>query len=109
MNDPFPSPPLTTQRRELWMQHWIAPFAFVPFALMLIVHRLLGLSDAVGVAPKPGEPHSLLFNFVMIAAFYLGVAGYLGHTCLTAKLGWGWVVAKLIALGISWVVLLRCM
>jgi hypothetical protein len=53
--------------------------AFVPFLLMLIVHRLLGLSDAFLAAPKPGEPYWPVYNLVMVFAFWFGFMGYVGY------------------------------
>jgi hypothetical protein len=82
--------------------HWIAPLAFIPFGLMLIVHRSLGLSDALLAAPNPGQPFWPLFNVAMILALYLGVGGYLAHTLWLSDRGWIWVVVKCLALAIAW-------
>jgi hypothetical protein len=82
--------------------HWIAILAFVPFGLMLIVHRSLGLSDALLAAPKPGEPFWPLFNVAMILVFYLGVGGYLAHAFWLSDRGWTWVAVKCVALAIAW-------
>jgi hypothetical protein len=82
--------------------HWITPLAFAPFALMLVVHRSLGLSDAMLVAPGPGEPFWPLFNVALILVFYLGVAGYLAHTFWLSDRGWLWVAVKCVALAIAW-------
>jgi hypothetical protein len=66
--------------RERLAYHWIAPLAFIPFGLMLIVHRSLGMSDALLAASKPAQPFWPRFNVAMIVVFYLGVGGYLAHT-----------------------------
>ena len=88
--------------RDALAHHWITPLALVPFGLMLVVHRSLGLSDAALAAPKPGEPYWPLFNFGMILAFYLGVAGYLAHTIWLADRGRVWVVGKCVLLAAAW-------
>ena len=58
-------------RVKALLRSHLAAFAFfVPFAAMLTIHRMLGLSDAFMVAPAPGQPHSMLYNLLMILAFY---------------------------------------
>ncbi len=76
--------------------------AFVPFATMLTVHRILGLSDAMMVAPAPGQPHSLLYNMLMVLAFYGGVGGYILHVALIADRTTPWISAKLLLLAVAW-------
>ena len=87
---------------DRWSKHWITPFAFAPFAAMLSIHRLLGLSDAMFGAIAPGETFWPLYNPVMVLMFYAGVAGYLAHTFWMSGRGWGWVVLKCAALAIGW-------
>lgn len=89
-----------------WSKHWITPLAFVPYAVMLFIHRLFGLSDAMFGAPMPGEPFWPLYNIVMVRVFYAVVAGYLAHTFRMSDRGWGWVVLKCIALAIAWTALI---
>lgn len=80
--------------------------AFVPFAAMLTVHRILGLSDAMMVAPAPGQPHSLLYNMLMVLAFYAGIGGYVLHIALVADRSTPWISAKLFLLAVLWAALL---
>ena len=87
---------------DRWAKHWITPLAFAPFALMLLVHRLLGLSDAMLGAPLPGNTFWPLYNIAMVVVFYGGVAGYLAHTFWMSDRGWGWVVLKCALLIIGW-------
>jgi hypothetical protein len=86
-----------------WNHHWITPLAFMPFALMLIVHRLLGLSDAMLAAPNPGQPYWPIYNIAMVMVFYLGIAGYLAHTFWLSARGWNWVLVKCSVLVIAWI------
>lgn len=88
--------------RGCWDRHWIAPLAFIPFGLMLIVHRSLGLSDAMLAAPRPGQPFWPLYNVALVLALYLGVGGYLTHTFWLRGRGRGWVVVKCVALALAW-------
>ncbi len=67
---------------------------------MLAIHRYLGLSDAMMVAPAPGQPHSLLYNMFMILAFYLGVGGFILHVVLIAERTPAWVLGKLAVLAV---------
>ena len=70
---------------------------------MLSVHRILGLSDAMMVAPAPGEPHSMFFNMLMVLAFYAGVAGYFLHIVVVADRSTIWIVGKCVLLVVMWV------
>ncbi|MGB7324589.1 MAG: hypothetical protein WBD31_06940 [Rubripirellula sp.] len=67
------------------------------------MHRILGLSDAMMVAPAPGEPHSMLFNMLMVLVFYAGVAGYILHIALVADRSPIWIVGKFALLVVMWV------
>jgi len=69
---------------------------------MLMAHRMLGLSDAMMVAPTPGQPHSLLYNIIMVLAFYGGVAGYTFHVTAVADRSTLWISGKLLLLVVLW-------
>jgi hypothetical protein len=86
----------------LLRSHFAAFAFFVPFAAMLAVHRMLGLSDALMVAPAPGQPHSMLYNMLMILAFYFGVGGYILHVAVIAERSPIWVVVKCALLVVMW-------
>lgn len=88
--------------KTLFRSHLFAFAAFVPFAAMLTVHRMLGLSDAMMVAPAPGEPHSLLYNMLMVLAFYAGISVYVLHITLIADRSTPWISAKLLLLAFLW-------
>ncbi|MCC9607796.1 hypothetical protein LOC68_03295 [Blastopirellula sp. JC732] len=93
-----------------WLQplrwHLTALAFFLPFALMLAIHRYLGLSDAMMVAPAPGQPHSILYNILMIGTFWFGVGGYLLHVLLIADRTPIWLFIKLALLAASWALLI---
>ena len=81
----------------------VAAFAFfIPFVTMLTIHQILGLSDAMGAAPAPGERHSLLYNMLMVLTFYFGVGGYIFHVACVAERSIGWVIGKLVLLAALW-------
>ena len=69
---------------------------------MLLVSRVLGLSDAMMVAPAPSEPHSMLFNVLMVLAFYAGVGGFVLHVALVADRSTFWIAGKCILLIVLW-------
>jgi hypothetical protein len=93
-----------------WLQplrwHVIALAFFLPLALMLAIHRYLGLSDAMMVAPAPGQPHSILYNILLIGTFWFGVAGYLLHVLLIADRTPIWLFIKIALLAFFWAVLI---
>ncbi len=93
--------------QPVFRAHLTAFLFLVPFVAMLTIHRMLGLSDAVGVAPAPGEPDSQIYNLFMIAAFYSGVAGFIWHTLAIADRSRLWIVfVKLVTLGSLWAIVL---
>lgn len=93
-----------------WLQplRWhVTALAFLlPFALMLAIHRYLGLSDAMMVAPAPGQPHSILYNILMIGTFWFGVGGYLTHVFHIAERTPIWLFIKLALLAVFWAALI---
>lgn len=93
--------------KRLLKSHVVAFAFFVPFAAMLAAHRVLGLSDAMMVAPEPGRPHSMLFNMLMVFCFQMGVLGYILHVALVADRKPIWIVAKCVLLGVFWAVTLE--
>jgi hypothetical protein len=74
----------------------------VPGIVMLIVHRHLGLSDALNVATPPGEREAHLFNWGMVLFVYLGAGVFLLHALSLWSRGRGWVFAKLAFLAFYW-------
>ena len=88
--------------KALLRSHFTAFAFFVPFAAMLTTHRALGLSDAMMVAPAPGEPHSMLYNMLMILTFYFGVGGYILHVAVIAERSPIWIVGKCALLVVLW-------
>jgi hypothetical protein len=92
--------------KAIMQSHWIAFPILVPAVVLLIVHRQLGLSDALNVPTPPGEREAHLFNWVIVSVFYLGVGAFFLHTLSLLSRGWRWVVAKLVFLAAYWGVVL---
>jgi hypothetical protein len=94
-----------TWLQTLLQSHWFCLVALVPFALMFVVHEVLGMSDVMGAAPA-GERRptdvELLYNYAMIAVFYAGIAGFSAHACYLVERAATWFVVKLVLLGIGW-------
>ena len=76
---------------------------------MLAIHRYIGLSDAMMVAPAPGQPHSLLYNMFLILAFYFGLGGYVLHVVLVAERSPAWIVGKFALLAALWAAMIFAM
>ena len=92
--------------RGIQQSHWV-PFLFlVPGAFMLLLHRWLGLSDALNMPTPPGEREAHLFNWVMVAVFWLGAAVFFLHALSLWRRGWRWVGAKLVFLALYWCAIL---
>ena len=82
--------------------HWVAFLFLVPAIIMFILHHRLGLSDALNVSTPPGEREAHLFNWVMVAVFWLGVSAFFLHALSLWSRGWRWGAAKLVFLALYW-------
>jgi hypothetical protein len=90
-------------RRYRWMQsHWIAFTFLLPFLILLWVHHVLDLSDALMVATPPGEREAHIFNFVIVLVFYAGIAAFMAHTFCLPDQSRRWLAAKLAVLVGYW-------
>lgn len=111
---PYESPIVANEPHwERWLRplrwHVVAFVFLLPFASMLAIHRYLGLSDAMMVAPAPGQPHSILYNMFMIGVFWFGVGGYILHVLIIADRAPNWVFVKLALLAAMWAALILAM
>jgi hypothetical protein len=81
---------------------WITPLLVLPFVAMYALHRYLDLSDAMMVAPAPGERDWFLYNWVMVCTFQASVSLYLVHTTWLAPRNWILAAIKIVALAVAW-------
>jgi len=82
--------------------HWVGFLCLAPFLVTLLIHRLLGLSDALMIQTPPGEREAHAYNLVMIVVFFFGVGAFLVHAFTLARRDRIWIVAKLVALAVYW-------
>jgi hypothetical protein len=81
--------------------HWFCLVPLIPFAAMLAIHKAFHLSNAVGGVPvgeRPPTVAELAYNYLMVLAFYLGVAGFLLHAVILSRRGIAWLLLKIGAL-----------
>ena len=93
--------------KAIIQSHWAGFLCLVPFLVMLAVHRLLGLSDALMIQAPPGEREAHTYNLIMVGVFYFGVAAFVIHAFgfAFARHGAVWLIAKLVALVVySWMI-----
>lgn len=77
----------------------LAAFLYlVPLCILLLGHRLLGLSDALLVEPLPGDREAAEYNFAIVLAFYLGIACFVHHLATRDRTSPAWVAFRLVAL-----------
>lgn len=93
--------------KAIMQSHWVTFSFLAPAVIMLILHRLLGLSDALMVATPPGEREAHLFNWVMVSVFYLGVGAFVLHALILWSRGRYWVYAKVCFLALYWTIILK--
>jgi hypothetical protein len=79
---------------------WAAPVFLVPFVLMLVLHQMLGLSDALLVADQPGKRPAHGYNLLLGINMNLGGAASLLHLCWRSQRVFPWIIAKLLILTI---------
>ena len=91
--------------KAIIQSHWVSFLCLLPFLVMLAVHRLLGLSDALMVQTPPGERDAHTYNLIMVGVFYVGVAAFVVHAFAFARGGGMWFVAKLLALVVYWIMI----
>jgi hypothetical protein len=88
--------------KVILQSHWVSLLFLVPFLVMLAIHRLLGLSDALMIQTPPGEREAHTYNLVMVIIFYFGVGAFAVHTLAFACRDRGWVLAKIVTLAVYW-------
>jgi hypothetical protein len=95
--------------KTIIQSHWIGFFFLLPFILMLALHNALGLSDAALLVQNQRGRDSQMFNFAMIAVFYLGVTAFVAHALFLAGRSKLWLCGKLAVLAAYWtsILLLR--
>ena len=103
--DPRWAQPIKTRDAGFWNGHWIGFVFLLPFVVMLLVHELLGMSDAVLWSNAPEDDDARVYNLLMIAALYLGSLAFVVYAFALPILkghGWRWVLPKLIFLAVYW-------
>ena len=67
----------------------------------------LDLSDALMIQTPPGEREAHTYNLVMTAVFFFGVAAFVVHAFVFARRTGVWLIAKLAALAVYWISILK--
>jgi len=86
------------QTKTIMQSHWVGFLFLVPFQVMLVIHRLLRLSDALMIQTPPGEREARTYNLMMVAVFFCGVTAFLSHAFSFARPDRVWLIAKLVVL-----------
>jgi hypothetical protein len=103
--DPEWARPIETQAGMFSNGHWIGFVFLLPFVLMLVVHELLGMSDALLEGNEPRDDDARFYNLLMVAALYLGSLAFVVYTFALPMLkgqGWRWVLPKILFLAAFW-------
>lgn len=104
-NSPESKPPLRSIL-TLPRSHWFAFLFWLPFPVMIWLHGLLGLSDALMVATPPGDTEAHTFNLVMVLVGYGGAGIFLAHGVALWDRGWHWVVLKCLFILVYWTLII---
>jgi len=89
--------------KTLIQSYWVGFLCLVPSLVLLAVHRLLGLSDALMTQTPPGEREAHTYNLIMVGVFYAGVAAFTVHAFAFARGNQSQLAAKLVALAAYWI------
>jgi hypothetical protein len=103
--DPHWAQPIKVREAGFWNGHWPGFVFLLPFLVMLVVHELLGMSDALFAGNDPRDDGARLYNLLMITALYLGSLAFIVHAFSLPILkgqGWRWILPKLIFLAVYW-------
>ena len=73
---------------------WAAPVYLLPFLLMLAVHQLLGLSDSLLAADKPGEQPAHGYNLLLGINMNLCPVAAALHLLKSQRV-LAWIIARL--------------
>jgi len=92
--------------KSIRRSHWL-PFPFlIALPLMVWVHHLLGLSDALMIQTPPGQREAHTYNLVMVLVGWAAIGFFLFHTVLLWDRGWRYGMGKLIFLAVYWTAIL---
>jgi hypothetical protein len=91
-----PSPGIRFGFPSFLRSPWAAPIFLVPFLLMLAIHRLLGLSDALLAAENPGERPAQGYNLLLGINMNLCAIAAISHLVARSQRVPPWIVAKLL-------------
>ncbi len=87
---------------RFWSSNWISFALLLPALIMNLARVPLGISDAALMGDRSDAVYNLFF---MMPALFLGSIACLIHSFLLPTIkghGWGWIVPKLIFLGVVW-------
>jgi hypothetical protein len=88
--------------KAILLSHPTTFICLLPVTIALVLHHLLGLSDALNIPTPPGEREAHLYNWLMVALFFSGVVAFVLHSFFLAYRGGRWVAAKLVFLAVYW-------
>lgn len=101
--NPASQQPKESGSKAILRSHWVGFLSLVPSLVLLAIHRLLGLSDALMAQTPPREQEAHTYNLIMICVFYAGVVGFTAHTFAFARGNQSQLAAKLLALAAYWI------
>jgi len=103
--DPNWAQPIKTRNDGFWNGHWMGFLFLLPFVVMLVIHELRGMSDALFAGNDPRDDDARAYNLLMVIALNLGSFAFLIYAIalpIVKGRGWRWVLPKFIILAIYW-------
>jgi hypothetical protein len=89
---------------SLLQSPWAAPILLTPFLLMLAVHQLLGLSDALLAADEPGERAAHGYNLLLGLNMNVCAVFAFSHFIVRSQRRAPWFIAKLLVSSVLFLV-----
>jgi hypothetical protein len=91
---------------KIFRSHWFGVLFLVPGLIMVLLHDLLHVSNAL-LLPRPDHPEDLYlrdYNLIMVIALYYGSGAFFFHTLMAAKRSARILWMKFAALTGYWVI-----
>jgi hypothetical protein len=90
---------------SIWKRHWVTFVPHVPFAVMLIVHRVRGFSWAMNGPTPLGEIPANGYNMAMMLVLWVSTGAYVTHAILLLDRGRNVAIAKVLVVVVIWLIM----
>jgi hypothetical protein len=91
--------------KKIVCSRWFGTLFLLPALIMVLLHRPLGVSNALLLPRTPEDLYLREYNLVTIGAIYLGCAAFILHSLMLARDPLRSALYKIAALLLYWVII----